>query len=402
VNLAVSDNLASIRPETLPGLHRTRRLRLLCLTMKFTGLRSFALEMRSYLDRRADVDAVHVTYFPPLWVKALCAHVPFFEEWDYAVVRTVHSWRLHLSSWLRAGGPLDLRRFDAAVCTSQFVGLAPADLRASSGCRVVLFGDSTTRNNARDLGFDDAVHRALARVEHRLFDRADLIAMTSDWARRSVLDDYAQPGHKALLVPPTAGHVSHRSPRDRSGPVRVVFIGNSFVRKGGDRLLRWHQERWQDRVELHVCSSEAVADPSCRNVVWHGRVDRDRLLGDLLPTMDLFVMPTTSDQSCWPAVEAQMAGVVPIVTRIGGIPELVEPGVTGLLVGKGDEAGFVAAVESLLNDPDRLDAMSQAAQVRAPARFGRDIVLGRLVDRIREAAGLPSDPATAPAIVEAR
>lgn len=402
MNLAVSDNLASIRPEALPGLGRSRRLRLLCLTMKFTGLRSFALEMESYLAGRGDVDAVHVTYFPPLWVKALCAHVPLFEEWDFAVVRTVYAWRLHLASWLRPEGPLDLRRFDAVICTSQFVGLAPAALKEASGCRVVLFGDSTTRNNARDLGFDDTVHRALARVEQGLFSRADLIAMTSEWATRSVIDDYGQRASKVVLTPPTAAPAPHRARRDPLAPLRLIFIGNSFERKGGPLLVRWHQERWADRVELHVCSSEAVPDPSCRNVVWHGRVSRDRLLNELLPTMDLFVMPTTSDQSCWPAVEAQMAGVVPIVTRLGGIPDLAEHGVTGLLVNKGDEAGFVAAVESLMNDPDKLDAMSQAAQDRAPARFGRDIVLGRLVDRVREAAGLPSDPATAPAIVPAR
>lgn len=395
MNLAVSDNLASL--EALPGPVRSRRLRLLCLTMKFTGLRSFALEMRPYLADRDDVEAVHVTYFPPLWVKALSAHIPPLRRWDLALIRTVHAWRLHLDAWLRPGGPLDLRRFDAVICTSQFMGLAPAGLRHDTGCAVVLFGDSTTMNNIRDLGFNDPAHRALARVERRLFDRADLIAMTSRWALRSVMDDYAQPEGKTILTPPTAGPALHRPPRDRTRPVRVIFIGNSFARKGGDRLLRWHQQRWSERAELHVCSSEARPDPSCRNVVWHGRVDRDRLLRELLPAMDLFVMPTTSDQSCWPAVEAQMAGVVPVVTRMGGIPELIEDGVTGFLVNRDDEAGFIAAVESLLNDADRLDRMSQSAQDHAPARFGREIVLGRLIDRIRETVGLPTDPATAPA-----
>jgi glycosyltransferase involved in cell wall biosynthesis len=400
MNLAVSDNLASV--GSLPGFERTGRLRLLCLTMKFTGLRSFGLEMRAYLEGREDVEAVHVTYFPPLWVKGLSAHVPLLERWDMALPRTVQAWRLHLSWWLRRGGPLDLRRFDAVVCTSQFMGLAAADARSWSGCRVVLFGDSTTMNNIRDLGFDDAAHRALVRVERGLFEGADLIAMASRWALRSVAEDYGQGEEKTVLAPPTAGRVPPRAAREPRRPVRMVFIGNSFVRKGGDRVVRWHQSRWADRVELHVCSAEARADLGCRNVVWHGRVDRERLLRELLPTMDVLVMPTTSDQSCWPAVEAQMAGVVPVLTRVGGIPELVEDGVTGMLAEKGDEAGFVGAVESLLDDPVRLERMGRCAQERAPARFGREIVLGRLIDRIRERAGLPTDPPTAAATVPSR
>lgn len=387
MNRAVSINLRSIGPGAAPA--REGRLRLLVLTMRFTGLRSFASELEAHTAGLEGVDATHVIYAPPLWVKALSAHVPGIHRIDYAVIRTVQAWALHLGRWLRPGGPLDLRGFDAIVCTSQFMGLAAARLRERSGCRVVTFGDSTTRNNIDELGFTGPVHEALARLERRLFDRADLLCFTGRWAIESARRDYDQPEHKLLWVPPTADERAPVRTPGRPGPRRIIFIGNNFVRKGGDALVRLHQERWKDRAELHVCSSEARPDASLRNVVFHGRVPRERLVGELLPSMDLFVMPTRQDQSCWPAVEAQMAGVVPVVPRVGGIPDLVEDGSTGFLTPLGDDAALARAVESVLDEPARLEAMSERAASHARAVFGRSRVMGRLLERVGELAGQP-------------
>lgn len=68
-------------------------------------------------------------------------------------------------------------------------------------------------------------------------------------------------------------------------------------------------------------------------------------------------------------MEAAACGVPAVATAVGGIPELIEPGVTGLLAKPGDPASLADAFQQLLEDPARRAAMSAAARTRARQRF---------------------------------
>jgi glycosyltransferase involved in cell wall biosynthesis len=75
-----------------------------------------------------------------------------------------------------------------------------------------------------------------------------------------------------------------------------------------------------------------------------------------------------------------MACKVPtIATRVGGVPELIDDGVTGLLYAVGDVEGMAAGALSLLNDPPRLNAMREAARQSAQKRFCSSHVVPRYV-----------------------
>ncbi len=395
MNLASSWNLDAISPEVLPPMEARGRLRVLCLIMKFTGLRSFGLEMERYLATRDDVEAVHVTFDPAIAFKAMALGVPLLGRFDLDSVRGVLLWKLQLSRWLRRGGPLDLRRFDAVLCTSQYMAMAPVAVRGEGGPRVLAYMDATGMNNRRLGWSEDVGDRLLVRLERRLLARCDLVACASRWARDSCVADYGLDPARVLLVPPTAAVVEPipRAP----GPTRIIFIGNSFERKGGARLLAWHQERWADTIELHIVSSRVTPDRARRGVVWHGGVERQRLITELVPSMDAFVMPTTLDQSCWPAVEAQMAGVPCVVSRTGGIDDLVEHGVTGFLHEADDDRGFIASIERLRDDAGLRASMGHAARERAMRLYTREAVFGPVIDALRSRASVITEPKPLPA-----
>jgi glycosyltransferase involved in cell wall biosynthesis len=64
------------------------------------------------------------------------------------------------------------------------------------------------------------------------------------------------------------------------------------------------------------------------------------------------------------------AGVPVVATRVGGNPEIVEDGVTGLLVPRRDPAALAAAIDRLLAQPDLAADLADAGRRRVAARFG--------------------------------
>jgi glycosyltransferase involved in cell wall biosynthesis len=84
---------------------------------------------------------------------------------------------------------------------------------------------------------------------------------------------------------------------------------------------------------------------------------------------DVFVLPTRSEGLSVATVEAMSAGLVPVVTRLPSMGEIVEDNQTGILVDVGDVEAFADAVAGLDRDRDRLNAMSFAARSVIAERF---------------------------------
>jgi N-acetyl-alpha-D-glucosaminyl L-malate synthase BshA len=106
-----------------------------------------------------------------------------------------------------------------------------------------------------------------------------------------------------------------------------------------------------------------------------GVADRVDFLGkqenvnELLALADLMVMPSGMESFGLAALEGMACRVPAIATRVGGVPELVEHDVNGLLYEVGDVEAMAAGAIDLLSDPARLEAMSTAARRTAQDRF---------------------------------
>lgn len=84
----------------------------------------------------------------------------------------------------------------------------------------------------------------------------------------------------------------------------------------------------------------------------------------VLAGSDLFVLPTPSEGLSIAIMEAMAAGLPVVATAVGGNPELVEPGITGLLVPAGDAGALAAALREIAGDPGRRREMGRAARSR--------------------------------------
>jgi L-malate glycosyltransferase len=106
-----------------------------------------------------------------------------------------------------------------------------------------------------------------------------------------------------------------------------------------------------------------------------GVQDRIHFLGkqdnvnELLPLADLMLMPSEMESFGLAALEAMACSVPTIATRVGGVPELVDDGINGLLFPTGDVEAMANAAIGLLTDQGRLAAMGAAARKTASDRF---------------------------------
>lgn len=98
---------------------------------------------------------------------------------------------------------------------------------------------------------------------------------------------------------------------------------------------------------------------------------------DYLQAADLGLFTSESESFCLSILEAMCFACPSVATRVGGIPEVVEHGRTGLLVPFGDAAAMARHVEELIEDPARRHAMGHAGQVFAAQHFAADIIVPR-------------------------
>lgn len=340
--------------------------------------------MRHFTADREDIDAVHIDLVRPKWLKLLNATPPGLGRWDFRHLRSAILWRPILGRWFNLNLPLS--RFDVVHFLGPLYAWAILEARAGAGAhaKFVVNSDCTAALFARELNWPGMTQSPVARIERRIFAAADLAIAYSNWAAASMGRDYDVPSNKLLVVrgcPAEQTPSPPDVPPAKRGPLpRIVFVGGDWVRKGGPVLLAAHQRHFADRAELHVISSQAAPDPSAKNVVWHGAVPHHRLIAELLPSMDLMALPTTDDMSPFALVEAAGAGLPVVATRIGGIPEIVLDGQTGILFGTGHVNGFVAALDRLLNSADLRRQMGEAARRYVAAEFDAHRVYNRFID----------------------
>jgi N-acetyl-alpha-D-glucosaminyl L-malate synthase BshA len=102
-------------------------------------------------------------------------------------------------------------------------------------------------------------------------------------------------------------------------------------------------------------------------------------VNELLPLADILLMPSELESFGLAALEAMACKVPSIATRVGGVPELIDDGITGLLYEVGDIDGMASGALSLLKDRDRLNAMRDAGRKTAQKRFCSTLVVPHYV-----------------------
>ena len=314
---------------------------------------------------------------------------------------------------IRMRGPFDLAHVHAH----------PIRLTGKRGTPLVMSeGSSSAVYIGEYLGWDDEQLRQGFRRARRLYralgirdrllalERVTAAYVFSQWARSINVSWGADPAKIEVIYPGFATPpMVDRTARTR---FTFLFVGGDFERKGGfevvEAFARVSEEHPHARLVL------AGSDPSVRNPDRHVHswvaprrreraiallaqlerrgvarlvkwVDRARLVRELFPEADAFVMPTHAEGFGFTNVEAMSFGLPVVTSTVGPAEEILAGGHAGLLVPPGDCEAIGGAMRMLLADRQRALRMGEAGRAEFVARFTNERRRGALGDFYRRA-----------------
>ncbi|GGV58187.1 glycosyl transferase family 1 [Streptomyces massasporeus] len=197
----------------------------------------------------------------------------------------------------------------------------------------------------------------------------------------------------ALYRPDHGTDALERIGLDRSRPF-VLFVGRITRQKGVPHLLRAVRDI-DPAAQVVLCAGAPDTpeiDQEFRElfgelsgvrdgVFWIPKMLPRPEVIQLLTHAALFVCPSVYEPLGIVNLEAMACGTPVVASAVGGIPEVVDDGTTGLLVPPGDdfEAGLARAMDTVLGDPEAAGRMGEAGRERAVGDFGWDAVARRTV-----------------------
>jgi starch synthase len=183
------------------------------------------------------------------------------------------------------------------------------------------------------------------------------------------------------------------------GRPSVVFIGRVTRQKGLPVLLR-AAEQIDPAAQLVLCAGQAdtaelqaevtgLVDrlrASRSGVIWlPGMLAKPEVI-QILSHATVFVCPSEYEPLGIVNLEAMACGSAVVASAVGGIPEVVADGETGLLVPVGDEAALASAIDALIRDPARAAELGARGRQRAVAEFSWDTIAAQTAQLYEELA----------------
>lgn len=296
---------------------------------------------------------------------------------------------IQLHNDIRALGPVfrAIRKFqpDLVSAHSTKAGYAARLLCTLLGVKPVLF---TAHGWAFTAGRGDRARKRLALAERLAARVTSKIICVSEHDRKLAL--HFQVGkperlvtvHNGMNPSPLLAARGHRI-RSELGLGRepiITFVGRLAPPK--DPLMLLHACRMlPDDFRVLVVGEGGLRDSVTDYAQRNGLASKLVLLGEredvpeILAASDIFVLPSNWEGLPLTIIEAMMAGLPIAATRVGGVPELVEDGVTGYLVPPQNAHALGEAIGKLLADSGLRQRMGKAGRRRALEQFSLDRML---------------------------
>ncbi len=192
-------------------------------------------------------------------------------------------------------------------------------------------------------------------LEKRVFEAAARVITVSEWARKSVIKDYNIDEDKVTVIPFSvnvdAFTPSVNREKDPNKPLKILFVGADFKRKGGEDVLDVFLKSFAEEAELHLVTPAPIECNHPNVHIYNNIKAYTAQWLQLYREADLFVMPTYADALGIAFMEAMAAGLPVIATNLVQITEVVTHKETGFLIQPGDRKALACRIRDLIDNP---------------------------------------------------
>ena len=219
-----------------------------------------------------------------------------------------------------------------------------------------------------------------------------VVLAVSEWDRRQLIEREGIPPERitvmpnGIAAPPEPRRDLRAELRGTASSALIGSVGRLYDQKGYDYLVRAVALLKQGGRSLKCVIigigpeeqrlRELIAELDVRDEV--ALIGRRDDVPDVVRALDVAVLPSRWEGSPLVLME-YMAVAAPIVaTAVGGVPDLIEDGVHGLLVPPHDPGALAGAIDRLLDDRALAQRLGQAARQRQRAEYDLDVVVRRL------------------------
>lgn len=164
--------------------------------------------------------------------------------------------------------------------------------------------------------------------------------------------------------------------------VRILFFARLELIKGIDHFIeaisRLNQT-YSDQIEVHIYGAGTFTDAARdlaqkfpRNIYFHGFFEGD--FQSIFVKSDVYVLPSLMEGLPYTVLEAMKAGCCIVSTQVGGLPELVVNGKSGLLIAPHNIEELVQALEKVIKDSKLREEFGRAAKAKFDAEFEQSAI----------------------------
>jgi glycosyltransferase involved in cell wall biosynthesis len=159
----------------------------------------------------------------------------------------------------------------------------------------------------------------------------------------------------------------------------ILFVSDSITnyRKGFDLLIPVFNALSESMpITLVAIGDGFIREPSQR-IVELGRIDNERILSFAYSAADVFVTPARAEAFGQVVFEAMACGTPVVAFDTGGMPDMVRPGITGVLAPVGNALALGEAIKTLLKDDQLRQRMSAQCRMIAVDEYSLDVQAAR-------------------------